>query len=105
MDNELLSELMTCGICMETLTEPHQYPCGHSYCLACMADLRSRGEYRCPECRKEFPADSDVIKNYRLAHIVDAYQRPGFSQVISDAKHIHLAAAFGCPIIEVWVYT
>ncbi|XP_062332403.1 bifunctional apoptosis regulator-like [Osmerus eperlanus] len=80
MDNKLLLELMTCGICMETLTEPHQYPCGHSYCLACMADMRSRGEYRCPECRKEFPANSDVIKNYRLANIVDAYQRPGSSQ-------------------------
>lgn len=87
MDKEL-SELMTCGICLDILTEPHQYPCGHSYCLSCITVLRNSEEYRCPECREEYPASTDVIKNYRLANIVHAYQRPkaGITSQISQSQ-------------------
>ena len=84
---DIIEGELTCVICLSTLTEPHQYPCGHSYCLSCITGMRRLQDYQCPECRQVFPRNEDVIKNYRLANIAEAYKKSALSKVISQYEH------------------
>ncbi|CAB1337262.1 unnamed protein product, partial [Coregonus sp. 'balchen'] len=71
--DSVLPEL-TCLICFEILNDPHQFPCGHSYCLDCIHSLRCHNNYSCPECRREFTENSDIVRNYRLANIAKTFR-------------------------------
>ncbi len=43
-----------CAICLEPPTEPVLTPCGHKYCLECVAQLfhGAGGQKKCPLCRR-----------------------------------------------------
>ncbi|XP_064811787.1 uncharacterized protein LOC135527064 [Oncorhynchus masou masou] len=72
--DSVLPEL-TCLICYEILNDPHQFPCGHSYCLSCIHSMRCHNNYSCPECRREFTDNSDIVRNYRLANIANTFRK------------------------------
>ncbi|XP_029518619.1 uncharacterized protein LOC115131163 [Oncorhynchus nerka] len=72
--DSVLPEL-TCLICYEILNDPHQFPCGHSYCLPCIHSMRRHNNYSCPECRREFTDNSDIVRNYRLANIANTFRK------------------------------
>ncbi|KAL2077100.1 hypothetical protein ACEWY4_026604 [Coilia grayii] len=76
MANNIESEL-TCAVCLDLLTEPRQYPCGHSYCLSCINGLRDRQCFECPECRIPYLQSESVGKNIRLNNLVEAYRQRG----------------------------
>ena len=43
-------------ICLGPVVAPVELPCGHSYCAACLADLRSKDVAQtCPLCRETLP--------------------------------------------------
>ncbi|MFT7806559.1 Tripartite motif-containing protein 65-like [Arapaima gigas] len=66
-------EELTCTVCLEIYREPQLLPCGHSFCLQCLRDLRRVLDFRCPECRQECRKLEDIRKNHKLANIVDVY--------------------------------
>ncbi|KAM9514041.1 uncharacterized protein ACWYII_047176 [Salvelinus alpinus] len=72
--DSVLPEL-TCLVCYEILNDPHQFPCGHSYCLPCIQSMRCHNNYSCPECRREFKDNSDIVRNYRLANIANTFRK------------------------------
>ncbi|CDQ63590.1 uncharacterized protein LOC110488818 [Oncorhynchus mykiss] len=72
--DSVLPEL-TCLVCLEILNDPHQFPCGHSYCLPCIHSMRRHNNYSCPECRREFTDNSDIVRNYRLANIANTFRK------------------------------
>ena len=46
-----------CVICIGPVVAPVKLPCGHAYCGACLAELRSKDiSQTCPQCREELPA-------------------------------------------------
>ena len=46
----------TCVVCIGPVVAPVELPCGHAYCGACLAELRSKGVGQaCPLCRAELP--------------------------------------------------
>ena len=47
--------------------KPLVLPCGHSYCAACVRDMRSNKRNTCPECRKNWG-------NVDIAHLTICYQ-------------------------------
>ena len=47
---------VTCSLCLDMYQRPKNFPCGHTYCLACLERLVSTQKHtanlRCPECRQ-----------------------------------------------------
>ena len=40
-----------CPVCLEPVTDPSAFPCGHVVCGACNAQLERRAFLACPPCR------------------------------------------------------
>ena len=56
----------TCVICVGPVVAPVELPCGHAYCGACLAELRTKKVAQaCPMCRAELPPGLDGL--YDLA--------------------------------------
>jgi len=56
----------TCVICVGPVVAPVELPCGHAYCGACLAELRTKKVAQaCPLCRAELPPGLDGL--YDLA--------------------------------------
>ncbi|KAG7461654.1 hypothetical protein MATL_G00193430 [Megalops atlanticus] len=70
-----LSHELTCSVCLEILENPYLLPCGHSFCLTCVQGLRNAMEFKCPDCRRECRQWDDIVKNFRLANIVEVYRK------------------------------
>ena len=71
METYISNELLSCKICLnpydDNLHKPLSiYPCGHTYCLACLEQLVNQ---TCPECR----ADIDYnVYNWELLRIISS---------------------------------
>ena len=51
----ILTQHMTCPVCLLTMEEPHVLPCGHTYCKQCLDKIGNDTALRkCPTCRKTF---------------------------------------------------
>ena len=52
----------TCVICVGPVVAPVELPCGHAYCGACLAELRTKQVAQaCPMCREELPPGLDGL--------------------------------------------
>lgn len=76
--NNWLRSLLTCSVCLNVFDDPHQLPCGHSFCQRCLeyqTELVVNQLYHCPECRS-----ADVLptpawfKTFALNDIVDYFK-------------------------------
>ncbi|XP_015201476.2 E3 ubiquitin/ISG15 ligase TRIM25-like [Lepisosteus oculatus] len=70
---------LRCAICLQFYCEPSSLPCGHSFCLACIAEVIRREDeagwpHTCPECRGEHVGSSALQKNFKLANIVEGFK-------------------------------
>ncbi|XP_067314359.1 E3 ubiquitin/ISG15 ligase TRIM25 [Pseudorasbora parva] len=69
-------EQFNCPVCLDLPTDPVTIPCGHSYCMACIADYwdnegKKSGTYSCPECRHTFNPRPTLCRNTMLAEAVE----------------------------------
>ena len=68
-------ELITCPICMETMSDARNLPCGHTFCLECLETYQLYVVVMsCPICRQKFPIPdaSTLPKNYPLQRLIEA---------------------------------
>nr|XP_005172140.1 E3 ubiquitin/ISG15 ligase TRIM25 isoform X1 [Danio rerio] len=73
-------EQFNCPVCLDLPTDPATIPCGHSYCMDCIADYwnnegRKNGSYSCPECRQTFNPRPTLCRNTMLAEAVEQLRR------------------------------
>jgi len=62
-----VDDITACLICTEVYTDPRVLPCGHTFCLKCIAawstDKQPGDELSCPLCRKEFTLPSNGVED------------------------------------------
>ncbi|KAL0190314.1 hypothetical protein M9458_013012, partial [Cirrhinus mrigala] len=99
-------EQFNCPVCLDLPTDPVTIPCGHSYCMACIADYwdnegRKNGTYSCPECRQTFNPRPALCRNTMLAEAVEQLRRGTLNSAgresIKSARHAASSARKGAP--------
>ncbi|KAI4886662.1 hypothetical protein NFI96_012782 [Prochilodus magdalenae] len=77
-------EQFNCPVCLDLPTDPVTIPCGHSYCMDCIADHwdseeQKTGTYSCPECRQTFDPRPQLCRNTMLAEAVEQLRKGNLS--------------------------
>uniref|UniRef100_A0A8C4T428 Uncharacterized protein n=1 Tax=Erpetoichthys calabaricus TaxID=27687 RepID=A0A8C4T428_ERPCA len=90
----------TCSVCLSPLTDPITIPCGHSFCLQCLADYwDQRQECRCPQCASTFATRPELHINTVLNEVVKKIQKPILSPLTSpnytDSEYVECDACTG----------
>lgn len=73
---DLLVKQLCCPLCQELFTNPHSFPCGHTFCYECViATIEGPGISTsfCPTCRQHF-WKKDLTLNCQAVGIVEAVQ-------------------------------
>ncbi|KAI8495699.1 hypothetical protein Bbelb_266710 [Branchiostoma belcheri] len=70
--NKIREELLSCGICLETFTDPRVLPCQHTFCQKCISQISAdKRIFRCPTCREQVILPKNGVegfkKNFELA--------------------------------------
>ncbi len=65
-DLEQYKDMMRCNICLTNIKDVRLSPCDHMFCKSCVRALISRGETKCPICRKTF---NNVHKTYNNKYL------------------------------------
>ncbi|KAB1271898.1 E3 ubiquitin-protein ligase TRIM21 [Camelus dromedarius] len=66
----MMWEEVTCPICLDTMVEPVNIECGHSFCRECISEVGKNGGSVCPVCRLCFLL-RNLRPNRQLANVVD----------------------------------
>ncbi|XP_029970190.1 tripartite motif-containing protein 16-like [Salarias fasciatus] len=68
----------SCLLCLNLLDDPATIPCGHNYCMKCIAKHLDEGQgtgiYSCPCCKEIFFQRPALVKNSMLAVVVEELQ-------------------------------
>ena len=89
MDEQALSELLECSVCLERLDHTSKVlPCQHTFCRRCLEEILStHHELRCPECRTLVTNKiDDLPPNILLVRLLEGLKTQGHVQS-SRASH------------------
>ena len=80
-DVQSLQHLITCCICLDTLTKPVIFPCIHHFCKQCKSQLKQEVEngiagVLCPKCRR-FTSHDSIKDDFVMEQIVDLHTAKG----------------------------
>ena len=63
------ADWLVCAVCLDVLTSPASFPCGHTFCRACAGRCLSESRRACPVCRTALPGQlsADALPTNWLA--------------------------------------
>ncbi|XP_063068383.1 tripartite motif-containing protein 16-like protein isoform X2 [Engraulis encrasicolus] len=71
----------SCPVCLDLLKNPVTIPCGHSFCMECIADCWDgedlKGVYSCPQCRQTFTPRPVLCRNTMMVDMVEMLDKSG----------------------------
>ncbi|XP_068098356.1 E3 ubiquitin/ISG15 ligase TRIM25-like [Hyperolius riggenbachi] len=74
----IVSEELSCSICLNVYQDPVLLRCGHNFCSSCIGDVldaqEGSGIYSCPQCRTEFAERPALHRNIALRNIAESFQ-------------------------------
>jgi hypothetical protein len=82
--------LMECTLCVSIFIDPVTIPCGHTFCRACIIELKkylpARAGSECPHCHEKLPPTSTLKPNIVIAKIVNSFKKlEPYKTVATDA--------------------
>ena len=70
------AEQIQCSICLDIFSKPVSIPCGHNYCMHCLATCwATQQQAQCPLCKEVFHPRPALRVNRTLAVITEAFTR------------------------------
>ncbi|XP_057604455.1 tripartite motif-containing protein 5-like [Hippopotamus amphibius kiboko] len=83
-----IQEEVTCPICLELLTEPLSFDCGHTFCQACItASNKESMTDHCPVCRTSYERGS-LRPNRHIANIVQRLREVKLSPEVEHKRNL-----------------
>ncbi|CAL8326335.1 unnamed protein product [Lota lota] len=82
----LAAEQIQCSICLDIFSKPVSIPCGHNFCMYCLATCwATRQEAQCPLCMEVFNPTPALRVNRSLADIAEVFTR-ALSENLEDRE-------------------
>lgn len=74
--NSLLTEeQLWCPICLEVFTRPVSTPCGHNFCMSCIATCwKDTSSCQCPVCKDTFWVRPDLKVNTFISELAEHFR-------------------------------
>lgn len=86
--SEMVQDQFNCPVCLDLLKDPVTIPCGHSYCMACVAGCWEKenetGVVTCPQCRENFHPRPVLKKNFMMEGLIENLKTARFEQSTLD---------------------
>lgn len=86
--NELFTDDLICGVCLELYVEPVSATCGHSFCSFCLSQWLKRNlnrRFDCPLCRTSCKG---YFKNVVIENIIEKYLCTANEEVLSTRARL-----------------
>ena len=87
-------DLTHCSVCREIFTNPQKLLCNHSFCKACVDQLKSFLGVKCPLCSKRTPV-REVKADFRLAAFQEKFAAQAKQLAVEPSV---TASAAECPV-------
>lgn len=92
-----VQKLLECPLCFETLLNPVQLPCLHSFCencIKCHISVQHSISVKCPVCMSPNRADNPLVRDFFKQNLIDMSQT-----TVTCKKHNELIVRF-CTVCE-----
>ena len=73
-NSDEFKDMLHCSICLELFENPQILKCLHTFCNACLSELKKQGPLKCPTCRK-YSRDDEIKKDFNKQNLLDIYNK------------------------------
>ena len=102
VNKSYISAALECSLCLDMFDDPHNLPCGHTFCLKCLektVNINKKSDPNCFLCRKEWKVPEDGLTGLSKNFVADSFKDSVLSTrecVLSSDGRKHGAVEYFC---------